>query len=502
MLFFQNSVPGTMAKRTALLLMSLPFFSVLTRRTSAFNVAQTMSMASSSRTSTGSGTTGIPLPPVSSRIRTTLDPCVVLMKELIGKYADRWADRGGIYSLAQGVVYWKPPPQCQAKLEQALSQQHADGDDNSHTLHLYGPDEGLPELRELLLQKLAAENGLSNHDVMVTVGANQAYMNCVLALLSSETEDRAIVFRPYYFNHYMALQMTIGEDQIITGPTSDAGAPDLDWLQEQLENQDLNSDLRRIRLVTITNPCNPTGCAQSREFVQRAVQLCRMHHAWLVLDATYEYFVQPQQRGENDEDVNGSHTTTIAPAFDEPHCLHIFSLSKAYALAGYRCGYVAVHRDASDLWRQLLKVQDTIPIAPSRVAQVAAMGALEAGRFWVQDRIATLEEGRAALRKVLEDHLPTVVGGDGAIYLWAKLPRSDSGDENESMNDVQVAERLVRDFGVALIPGSFCGVPGWIRICYANLPPEKSVEAAQRLARGLRQIVGNSRIGIMSADVS
>jgi aspartate/methionine/tyrosine aminotransferase len=214
----------------------------------------------------------------------------------------------------------------------------------------------------------------------------------------------------------------------------------------------------------------------------------------LVLDATYEYFVQAQQQQDDNSSNNNSRTTTIAPAFDEPHCIHIFSLSKAYALAGYRCGYVAVHREACNvLWGQLLKVQDTIPIAPSRVAQVAAMGALEAGRAWVQDRIATLEAGRTALRQVLKDHLLTVVGGDGAIYLWAKLPPSDSEDENGVMNDVQVAERLVRDYGVALIPGSFCGVPGWIRVCYANLPPEKSVKAAQRLARGLREIVGKIR---------
>ena len=416
------------------------------------------------------------------------------MKELIGKYADRWEDRGGIYSLAQGVVYWTPPPQCQAKLEQALL--HSGGGaaadrTSSPALHLYGPDEGLPELREQLRQKLATENGLRNHDVMVTVGANQAYVNCVLALLSTATQDRAVVFRPYYFNHYMALQMTIGEDQIVTGPTSDRGVPDLDWLQHQLEQQNEDSPNHRIRMVTITNPNNPTGCAQSRELLQRAVNLCRKHDAWLILDATYEYFVQP----ENDSSSSSSSSmTTIAPAFDEPHCLHIFSLSKAYALAGYRCGYVAVHRQACDvLWKQLLKVQDTIPIAPSRVAQVAALGALEAGRPWVQDRIATLDVGRTALKAALQEHLPTVVGGDGAIYLWAKLPHGNDDDDDGRMNDIEVAECLVRDHGVALIPGSYCGVPGWIRVCYANLPPEMCLEAAQRLAQGLQDIIGKNR---------
>ena len=67
--------------------------------------------------------------------------------------------------------------------------------------------------------------------------------------------------------------------------------------------------------------------------------------------------------------------------FDEPHCIHIFSFSKAYALAGYRCGYLALHPEAAGgtLYAQMLKVQDTVPIAPSRLAQVAALGALKAG---------------------------------------------------------------------------------------------------------------------------
>jgi aromatic aminotransferase len=61
--------------------------------------------------------------------------------------------------------------------------------------------------------------------------------------------------------------------------------------------------------------------------------------------------------------------------------------------------------------------------------------------------------------------------------------------------DVQVAERLVSDHGVAVIPGSFCGFPGWLRVCYSNLPPEQCVLAAQRLEQGLQEILsGNGTI--------
>jgi len=395
------------------------------------------------------------LPRLSGKIRRTLDPCVVLMKEMIGQYASSWEDRGGIHSLAQGVVYWTPPDSCTTALQQALESEKSD-------LHMYGPDEGMGDLRAILQHKLAAENRLTDHDVMVTVGANQAYVNCVLTLL--QDTDKCVVFKPYYFNHVMALQMTLSETSILTGPSDAAGVPNMAWLRQQLQ------DDQNIQMVTLTNPGNPTGVALTRKVLQEAVDLCRAHNCWLVLDCTYEYFTADGQ------DFEG--------CFADPHVIHIFSLSKAYALAGYRCGYVAVSCQADQLFAEMVKVQDTIPIAPSRISQVAATGALEAGTGWVREKVATLDVGRQAVQSALSP-LP-IMGGSGAMYVMAELPVSSSGDV---VDDVQVARELVRDYGVAVIPGTFCGFPGWIRVCYANLPPEKCQQAAARLRTGIQALV-------------
>lgn len=118
---------------------------------------------------------------LSKRTVRTLDPCVVLMKSLISKHADKWSDDpyggGGIYSLAQGVVHWRPPPSAYEALSDAI----ADG--GSSQLHSYCPDEGYPPLVEAIKVKLRNENGLDDPHVIVTSGANQAYVNCVLTLL-------------------------------------------------------------------------------------------------------------------------------------------------------------------------------------------------------------------------------------------------------------------------------------------------------------------------------
>jgi aspartate/methionine/tyrosine aminotransferase len=178
-----------------------------------------------------------------------------------------------------------------------------------------------------------------------------------------------------------------------------------------------------------------------------------------VLDCTYEHFVN----------LGAAATANEAARFDgcfggEPHVIHIFSFSKSFALAGYRCGYLALPRGAPGLYGQMLKAQDTVPIAPSRISQVAALGALRAGRGWVAKRFATLDVGRGAILRALQPL--KVMGGSGAMYFMAELPL------RYKETDQDVARTLVRDYGVAVIPGSYCGFPGWIRVCYSNLPPD------------------------------
>jgi aromatic aminotransferase len=420
---------------------------------------------------------------VSRNIQSTLDPCVVRMKEWIQKYSPEWETRGGIFSLAQGVVYWEPPEQCRNRIRDALMPETAigaGGGGNRGKLHQYTPDEGLPELRLRLTEKIRTENHLTHHDVMVTAGANQAYMNCVLALCdTSPTSNHcAVVFTPYYFNHVMALQMTISDDRILKGPTLPNGLPDVDWLDQQFR-EPMN---KRIQMVTLSNPCNPTGVAYRRAQLQPIVDLCRTHDAWLILDATYEYFVLNRP----DEQPNGNHDAL--PYFnDEPHVIHLFSFSKSYGLAGYRIGYMAIPRNTDDdpshtLAAALLKVQDTIPICPSHIGQVAALGALDAGPAWVRPHYATLATSRAAILAALSSALSgPVLGGTGAMYCMAQC----GGD------DVALAEALVQQYGVAVIPGTFCGQAGWIRVAYANLPPDQCVMAAQRLREGLCALVGS-----------
>ena len=126
------------------------------------------------------------------------------------------------------------------------------------------------------------------------------------------------------------------------------------------------------------------------------------------------------------------------------------------------------------------------------MSQLVALHALNEGRPWVEKRVRELvfsnrQVVMEAVAPLANAGIP-VHGGDGAIYLWAGLPRG--------LDDLAVCRYLIDAHGVCVIPGSACGMPGHIRVAYANLPPEKCSTAAARLRTGLTAIIqgGQERI--------
>ena len=411
-----------------------------------------------------------PLPKISSRTLTTLDPCVILMKQIISQHAPKWKDDPhGIYSLAQGVVHWRPPQSAYDALSKAVQDNFVDAtvdqEGNSYDgrlIHTYCPDEGLLSLRVALKEKLEKENGLNNSHVMVTSGANQAFVNCVLTLLDECDEDgnisKCVVFEPYYFNHVMAVQSSRGGrhcggtaasesasfvggadgvEGLLVGPTNH-GVPDLAWLRSQLEQYKYkNTQLpgNAIRMVTLVNPGNPTGVSLPHSFLKEITALTKEFGVWLVMDNTYEHFDIEKKNsiGKDENDANTSTNERLPdfPCLDEEHVINIFSFSKGYAMAGFRVGYIALSSKMSEInggvgvgtvaYEQMLKVQDTIAICTSRISQMAALGALRAGRSWVYEQVKTLEVGRRVILEAI-DPLDEIIGGNGAMYVMGKLP--------------------------------------------------------------------------------
>ena len=144
-------------------------------------------------------------PTPSARLGSTDVPCIVQMQQMLRGKTD-------VLSLAQGIVHWPPPAAALDAARDAVGLPQTNA---------YCADDGLPELRDALKARLAAEKGLVASEVMVTAGANQGYTNLVLSLL--DAGDAAVLFRPYYFNHLMALQMT-GSEIVTPASTPEASS--------------------------------------------------------------------------------------------------------------------------------------------------------------------------------------------------------------------------------------------------------------------------------------
>ncbi|KAJ1404058.1 Pyridoxal phosphate-dependent transferase, major domain [Sesbania bispinosa] len=293
--------------------------------------------------------------------------------------------------MVQGVVHWQPPKKALEKLKKII---------NEPSISRYGNDEGILELRVALVKKLHDENKLHKSSVMVTAGANQAFVNLVLTLC--DPGDSVVMFAPYYFNAYMSFQMT-GITIILVGPGNpETLYPDADWLERIL-----SETKPAPKLVTIVNPGNPTGTYIPEPLLKRISDLCENAGSWLVVDNTYEYFMYD---GLKHFWVEGN------------HIVNVFSFSKAYGMMGWRVGYITYPSEVEGFAAQLLKVQDNIPICSSILSQYLALYSLEMGPQWVVDRVNSLVKNREIILEALCSlGEGSDKGGEGAIYLWAKL---------------------------------------------------------------------------------
>lgn len=169
----------------------------------------------------------------------------------------------------------------------------------------------------------------------------QGYTNAVLALL--DAGDAALLFRPYYFNHLMALQMTGSARELVLPDSTPELQPDVNALAAEMEAR-AAAGRPPLRLVTLVNPGNPTGVMVPKQTLEQVAALCAVHGSWLLVDNTYEHF-----------EYEGAPPHACV---EGPHVLNLFSFSKAFGMMGWRVGYLAF---PPSLKPELFKVQVLSP---------------------------------------------------------------------------------------------------------------------------------------------
>ncbi len=364
--------------------------------------------------------------------------------------------RPGALSLAQGMVAWGPPPGVREAVAAAL---RGDGPG----IDRYGPVLGEGPLLEAVRRDLVERRGLDleGSALLVTAGSNMAFS--AIAQVLCDPGDEVILPLPYYFNHAMAIQLAGGVPVAVAAGL----VPDPERLAAAITP--------RTRAIVTISPNNPSGVVTPAAVLEAINDLCARHGLLHISDEAYADFVHGPVPHHSPARRSGSGSHTVS----------LFSLSKAYGMAGWRVGYAAVPRQ---LLAALVKVQDTVLICPPALSQRAALAALEAGPHWCRPRIAALGARRqqllAAVAAARRAGLAIDLLGppDGAFYGLVRVPCDLEGE--------QLMERLVLEHGVAALPGESFGLavsPGQrlLRLSYGMLDADDLAEALSRLLDGV-----------------
>ena len=381
------------------------------------------------------------------RMQSVQMPIIPVIADLIKQHPDT-------ISLGQGVVSYGPPPEAIESIQTFLSDLEN---------HKYKPVQGLPMLVEALETKLQLENAIAVQPakrVVVTAGGNMAFMNAVLAI--TDPGDEMILQVPYYFNHEMAI--TMADCRPVLVATDDNYQAQPEAIRDALTP--------RTRAVVTISPNNPTGAVYPEAALRAINELCRERGIYHIHDEAYEYFTY----GSTPHFSPGS-----LPGADA-HTISLFSFSKAYGFASWRVGYMVL---PAPLFESVRKIQDTILICAPVISQFAALGALRTGAGYCQSKIGDLAEVRSAALSELQalGSLCVVPPTEGAFYFLLRL-RTDQ-------SSMEIASRLVREHGVAVIPGTAFGLEQgcYLRVSYGALSRDKALAGIARLVKGLKTIL-------------
>ena len=381
--------------------------------------------------------------PVGSRA-TSVPP------SLIRRMFDRAQDVPGVASLAVGEPDFPTPPHIVEAGQKALR----DG------FTRYSPNAGYLHLREAIAEKLARRNGIHvdpEREVFVTVGGMEALM---LTLLTGiDPGDEVIVTDPSYTNY--AGQVTLAGGVPVFVPTD----PGRSYLPELTSIEAAITP--RTRALLINSPSNPTGAMYPPDLIGAIADLACRHDLLLISDEVYEALTYGDIPHVSPAALGGLRERTVS----------IYSLSKTYAMTGWRVGYLA---GPAPMLRAMATLQEQVASCVNAAAQQAALAAITGS----QDCVDRMVEAYDRRRRFVVERLNALPGvhcpmPDGAFYVFPDV-RAITADT------VALADRLLSDHKVVVSPGEAFGPRsgGFLRLSYAS-SDQTLAEGLERLAAGL-----------------
>ena len=368
------------------------------------------------------------------------------------KSAELKAQGIDIINMSVGEPDFNTPDHVKAAAKQAI-------DDNWSR---YSPVPGYPALREAICNKLRTENGLDYEPSQIVVGngAKQAVCNVILAIVDSG--DEVIIPAPYWVSYPQMVLMADGKPVFVEATIEQ----NFKITPAQLEA----AITPRTRALILCSPSNPTGSVYSAEELEALAVVLRRHPEVIVIaDEIYEHI-----------NYIGAHGSIAACEGMKERTAVINGVSKAYAMTGWRIGFVAA---PADLAKGVNKLQGQYTSGPCSVSQMAATEAFAADQACVEEmRQAFLR--RKNLIVGLAREIPGFEVNDpaGAFYLFPRISSyfGKTDGKRTIRTSTDFALYLLEEAHVAAVGGDAFGSPECFRMSYAT-SDENIVEAMRRI---------------------
>ncbi len=335
--------------------------------------------------------------------------------------------------------------------------------------HKYTPAGGLPELKQAIADKTRRDSGLEVEasQVLVTNGGKQAVYEAFATLL--DPGDEVLVVAPYWTTYPEAVKLAGGvQVDVVTDETTGYLAS-----VEQLEAARTD----RTKVLLFVSPSNPTGAVYSPEQVGEIGRWAAGHGLWVVTDEIYEHLVYGEAT-----------FTSIATAVPElrDRVVILNGVAKTYAMTGWRVGWMI---GPKDVIKAATNLQSHATSNVSNVAQAAALAAVTGDLSAVAAMREAFDRRRQTMVRMLND-IPGVVCPEpfGAFYVYPSI-KGVLGKEirgRRPATSAELAELILEEAEVALVPGEAFGTPGYFRLSYA-LGDDDLVEGVSRIAKLLAE---------------
>jgi aspartate aminotransferase len=316
--------------------------------------------------------------------------------------------------------------------------------------HKYSPTPGLPELREAIAAKTARDSGLQVEpgQVLVTNGGKQAVFEAFASLL--DPGDEVLVPTPYWTTYPEVIALT---GAVAVPVVTDEGS----GFRTTVGSLDAHcSD--RTKMLLFVSPSNPTGAVYPPELVAEIGRWAARRGLWVVTDEIYEHLVYGQARFTS--------IPVAAPELTDT-CVVLNGVAKTYAMTGWRVGWMI---GPPDVIKAAANLQSHATSNVCNVAQAAALAAVS-GDLSAVARMREAFDRRRELMTILLNKIPGVICPlpEGAFYCFPSV-KGVLGKElagRRPATSAELAELVLEQAEVAVVPGEAFGAPGYFRLSAA-----------------------------------